>query len=348
MGGYTYIGFSFPNFKKMEYEENKNKRKEGLLVIAIAVVALVVLIGFSYHELTGNFVGDQRITISYLGGVNNLPLYVALEKGYFDDAGIEVNIVKLDSPNLIVDYVLSGRAEFAAPGGPVGIAALAHHQSPGELKVYNLAAESKERVGTSFVVRKDSLIESVSDLEGKTIGNVPGIQWKIMGKHILNQEGLKKTRIVELPLGSQIQALVSGQIDAILTIEPIGTIAVEKGLARHLVKAPIATYVSNPWFGGAGIVDADFAEDNPELAEKVIDIFNKAAEEVNQFPDENRKYLPKYTPLNEALSEKVPILFFRDTKNLNTKELEDLKAFLDLFTEYGAIKGTIDVESLLY
>jgi len=245
---------------------------------------------------------------------------------------------------------LSGNADFMAPGGPGGIVAIAHHQNPGKLKVYSLAAESKERIGTALVVRKESKIKSIENLNGKNIGIVPGIQFRTLGNHIINQANLnkEKTKLIDIPLGSQIQALGSKQVDAILTIEPIGTIAVKKGIARHLVKAPTATYVHDPWFGGAGAVNQNFAEKNPKKTEKIIKIFSRASEEVNNNLDKNKVYLPKYTPLNEELSKEIPILFFRDVEDLTNHDKEALKIFLDLFTEQDVIKGEIDIESLFY
>jgi len=330
--------------------KNTSGSKKKWIILVVSVSTLIALSFFLYSGITGYSIKEDTITITYLGGVNNLPLYVALEKGYFEDEGINVKIIKLDSPNLIVDYVLSGRAEFGAPGGPAGTTAIAHHRSPGKLKIYNLAAESSERIGTDLIVKKDSDIKNVKDLDGKNFGILPGIQFKILARHIMKQEGLdeENTRLIEIPLGSQIQALASGQIDAVLTLEPIGTIAVKKGVARHLVIAPIAYYVTDPWFGGAGIVNEDFVRKNPEITAKVIDIFSRATEEVNMNPDENRIYLPKYTPLDEELSKEVPILFFRDSGDMTNEDIEALQTFLDLFEEYGAIEGNINVKSLLY
>ena len=149
-------------------------------------------------------------------------------------------------------------------------------------------------------------------------------------------------------LGNQVQALASGQIDAVLTLEPIGTIGVEKGVAKHLVKAPVAELIVDPWIGGAGAVRTEFAEKNPGTTEKVIRAFSRAVDDANKNPDENKKYLPKYTPLNEELSNKVPVLYFIDSEDMTEEDMKALQIFFDLFTEYGAIEDKIDVNGLLY
>ena len=96
------------------------------------------------------------------------------------------------------------------------------------------------------------------------------------------------------------------------------------------------------------IVRTDFVEEYPELSRQVIDILNRAAEEVNKDPDANRKYLPTYTPLNEELAKKVPILYFIDAEDITEEDSKALQVFLDLFTKYGAVEGKINVSGLLY
>jgi len=330
-----------------EIQKISEHRKMLFLALAASIIVGAVVL---YGGITGDVVKENKVVeITYLGGVNNLPLYVALEKGYFEEAGIEIKIVKLDSPNLIVDSILSGNADISAPGGPGGTTAIAQHKNPNKLKIYNFAAESNERVGTALIVKKESTISEISELNGKNFGLLPGIQFRILAKEILKGEGLNEhsVNLIELPLSSQIQALASGQVDAVLTLEPIGTIGVEKGVAKHVIKAPVAKLIVNPWIGGAGAVRTDFVKEYPELSRQVINILNKAADEVNKNPDANRKYLPKYTPLNEELSKAVPILYFIDAKDITTKDVKTLQMFLDLFTKYGAVEGQINVSELI-
>ena len=157
------------------------------LILFLTVVACLVAAAFtSYNGITGKAISETKtVRITYLGGVNNLPLYVALEKGYFEEAGINVEIIKLDSPNLIVDYILSGNAEISAPGGPGGTTAIAQHKNPGILQIYSFTAESNNRIATALIVRKESTISKVSELKGKNFGLLPGIQFRILAKEIL-------------------------------------------------------------------------------------------------------------------------------------------------------------------
>ena len=59
---------------------------------------------------------DDKIQIGYWPIASGLPFYVALEKGYFKEVGLNVEGVKFASPNQIAEAMIAGRIQGSANG----------------------------------------------------------------------------------------------------------------------------------------------------------------------------------------------------------------------------------------
>jgi len=56
----------------------------------------------------------RTVTAAYLPLTANLPLFIALEKGFFKQNGIDVKAIEATSPNHIITGIVSGKIDFAA------------------------------------------------------------------------------------------------------------------------------------------------------------------------------------------------------------------------------------------
>ena len=323
----------------------ENKPFIAVIIIALALIAVL-------YVVNSGAPGDNKVRIGDLPVVHGLPLYVAMEKGYFKEAGIEVERIKFEAPNQIIDALLQKKVDFGSPSIALGITGIADYREPGELKVYAVSGEVGDNSGENLITPINSTLSSISELKGKKLGILAGtIQWRTIAREILSQNGLdmdKDLTIVELSGALMVQALESGQIDALLALEPIPTIAIENGVGKMLMKAPAKNYIADPFWYGAGVVRSDFAEQNPELTKKVIEIFEKAIDEINKNPEEYRKYLKGYTPLTDDLISKSPIADFKICKDLDATDIDSIEKFYNIFTKHKVIDGEIDIDGLLY
>lgn len=350
---------------------DKNKKKSTVCVIAINkffnktimnnkkiigfIVAILVVGSVCYFALRNSAekaVETTRVRIANLPVVSGLPLYVAVEKGYFKDAGLEVEIVNFEAPNQIIDAIMTGQVDFTSPSGALGIVGIANFKNPGKLKVYAVAGGTNGNSGSSFIVPINSSITSLSDLRGKKLGILAGtIQWRTITREILEKNGLDMENdltIIELAPSVQIGALSSGQIDALLALEPVPTIAVDKIAAKILVADPTVKYISDPSWIGAGIVNVQFSEKNPNTAARVMQIINKAVDEIEKTPDQYRQYMKGYTSLTDDLISKVPIIDFRMCDAMTARDKDSVQNFFDIFTKYKVVDGKISVGDVLF
>jgi NitT/TauT family transport system substrate-binding protein len=204
----------------------------------------------------------------------------------------------------------------------------------------------------AILVKKDSTITSLQELKGKKLGIVAGsVQWKVLAREILAKNNLvadKDVTLVELALGVQAQALSAGQVDAILTVEPVPSIVKAKGIGKELVDHAAARFVANPFYSGVGVIRADFAKENPTTTKKLLAVVEKAINEINSNPDAARQYLKGHTSLDESMITTVPISRFKMYSNLSPEDKNAMKQFYDIFTKYKVVDGAIDFQKLLY
>ncbi len=324
-------------------------------IITSAMVILLIVVGFWYaifHYQNLAPTETMKVRIASLPNAQGLPIYLALEKDYFKDAGLDVALLKFEAPNQIIDALLQGQVDLTHPGGATGIAGIADFKNPGKLKIYALSGGDMTVQNDAILVKNNSSITSIQDLKGKKLGIMAGtIQWQTIAREILAQNNLeydKDVKIVEIALGLQAQALASGDVDAVLCIEPVPTIVKAKGIGKELVPFAAAKYISNPFYGGAGIIRVDFAKKNPNTTKKVLDVIAKATDEINQNPDAARQYLKGYTQLDDTTISRVPILHFKMYSNFTQDDINAVQKFYDIFTKYNVVNGQMDFKHLLY
>src|SRR3989338_3202638 len=191
-----------------------NKRNLILVVVCIALVAglSAVLVSTTGQATISQ---DYKVKISYLPVVQSLLLYNAVENHYFEDAGLDVEIVRFDDPGQIVNSLIAGSTDVAANTG-TGIVGIAETKDSGNIRIFGFACGDLQHLNDELLTRKDdSSIKTITDLKGKSLGILPGIQFKTVAKHVLAQNGLeaeKDITIVELAVPLQLQALASGQV----------------------------------------------------------------------------------------------------------------------------------------
>ncbi len=317
----------------------------GIVVIVLIIVGVFALRGGQSLETNLVKVGDWP-------AVHGLPFYVAMEKGYFKDAGIDVQRVKFEAPGQVIDAIMAGQIDLTAPSAALGITGIANYKNPGKLKIYAISGGTNGNSGADFVLPVNSTVKNLTDLKGKKLGIPAGtIQWRTIARDIMSQNGLdidKDLTIVELAPALQVQALAAGQIAALLAVEPVPTTAVGKNAGKMWITDPTVKYISDPSWLGAGIVNVQFAEKNPKTTAKVIEIISKTIEEIKKNPDQYRPYLKGYTSLTDELITKVPMVSIKVCGQISSSDKDSIQKFYDIFTKYKVVDGKISVADVLY
>ena len=294
----------------------------------------------------------EKVVVSWLPIMQTFAYYIALEEKLFVGAGLEIESVRFQSPNQIIDSLVSTRADAGAPGAAAGIAVLAETQFPGTFKVFGLQGGGIKvnRINDGLIVANNSPIKGFADLKGKSLGHLPGIQWRTMSRHVIRQAGLDPDRDVklsDLAVGLQVQAVVAGTVDATLSLEPVGSIAVALKEAKRAITNPMSVAVSDPFYSGVSLMTTKFAKERPAAAKRFVEVIDEATKLAEASFDKYRDILPKYTAVKPDQTAVVAQPYLRPWKELNEIDLKSYQAFVDVFRSEGVLKTAFDVKPFI-
>ena len=293
-----------------------------------------------------------KIRIGYWPVASGLPFYAAVEKGYFKEAGLNVEVQRYESAQQAMESMLSGRADGSANGVATAVLAVGEIAQPGLMKIFCSNPTNEKYILDEFIVAKDSPFKSVADLKGKRIACGPGIQNVTIAKGILEKAGLGEMSVTELPIGQHVAAIAAGQVDAVYTLEPTGTVGRLNGTARILEAGVVAKYLLGdpmaPWFGGSATLTSEFIKNQPELAKKFIAAYRRGIDLVKTTPDQARPYLKGYTAITGDLTAQVPMSDYVYYDEFTSRDIAYFQQYFDFFTEKGVFSRKLSVESMLY
>ncbi|HEY9700668.1 MAG TPA: ABC transporter substrate-binding protein [Trichocoleus sp.] len=293
-----------------------------------------------------------KISIGFWPVAAGLPLFLAVEKGYFKNAGLEVEAVKFASAQQVAEGIIAGRLQGSGNGTASGALGLAEIASPGLFKIIASNPSNVEYALEQIIVAKDSPIQSIADFKGKKFACGPGAQNKAIAEAILEKNGIANPQVMSLEIKQHVAAIASGQVDGAYTLEPTGTVGAMKGITRVLENGVVAKYILDdakaPWFGGSATLSTKFIEQYPQTAKAYTEAYRRGIADVRNNPDEARQYLVGYTAIEGDLVKKVPLTAYTMYDEFTPKDVEYFQRFFDFMQQKGVFSQAIPVEPLLY
>ncbi|HTP07139.1 MAG TPA: ABC transporter substrate-binding protein [Anaerolineae bacterium] len=206
---------------------------------------------------TGKSLTKIRLPMGYIANVQYAPFYIAVDKGYFADEGLEIEF----------DYRYETDGMKLVGAGALPFAVVSGEQVPlaraqGLPVVYVL--QWWQRFSVAVASLADKNIKTPADLVGKSVG-LPGffgasyIGWR----GLLEKAGLKESDVKAQDIGfTQVAALQQGKVDAAVVYinnEPIQLRAA--GLDVNVI--PVSDYIS--LVANGIITNEKTIKENPEL-----------------------------------------------------------------------------------
>jgi NitT/TauT family transport system substrate-binding protein len=225
--------------------------------------------------------GPTKLKIAYLGLTCEAPIFAALEQGFYDEEGLDVELVKTDWNGLRTGL---GTGRFDANHTLI-MYLLKPIENGEDLKITGGIHTGCLRLQ----VGKDSDLKTVADLRGKRIG-VPthiGSPPYLFASRVLAANKIdprpekKEVEWSSYPPGELGLALSQGKIDAVATSDPIGTILLGEGKVRTVAdQATDQPYRDE--YCCAAVVSGKLARENPAAAAKVTRALLKGAKWVQE------------------------------------------------------------------
>jgi len=249
--------------------------------------------------------GLTKIKVGYIGLTCEAPLYVAKEKGYFKEMGLDAELVKCEW------------GQFKDLVG-LGTIHVVHQPIMAFLKPIEEGLDVKLTAGIHrgclrVQVPVGSNIKTIQDLKGKRIG-VPGMGTPpfIFANRVLGDNGLDPRNDIQqwkvFPSSELGLALEKGEVDAIACSEPIGLLLLSEKKVRNVADQTTDEPYASEYCCGV-IVNGKYADTNPDATAAVTKAIMKGAKWVETNPraaavmSVEKKYIASNPELNaDALS----------------------------------------------
>jgi NitT/TauT family transport system substrate-binding protein len=224
--------------------------------------------------------GAAKVKVGYLGLTCEAAMFVAYEKGFFKDEGLDIEFVKTDWDGLRDGL---GLGRFDANYTLI-MYLLKPIEQGLDVKITGGVHSGCLRVQAGL----KGPIQSVADLKGKKIG-VPthlGSPPFLFASRVLAAKGINPNKDVEwvvLPPEVLGLALDNGQVDAVASSEPIGSILTAGGKARTIADQAVDPPY-NEEYCCAVVLSGAFTRRSPSAAAQVTRALLKGALWVDQNP----------------------------------------------------------------
>jgi NitT/TauT family transport system substrate-binding protein len=306
----------------------------GRIVIGVLVVALAVAgCGGDDDSSGGGGDGPTTVTVGTLPIANAAPMYLGMEKGFFEAEKLEIKPQVGEGGAALMPMLLSDDAQFAFVGVIPAITAVAKDLPIKIVTSSDDAAETEEKDWQTLVVPKGSPIREVEDLPGKTVGvnALRGLAEVVISRS-LEQQGVdyRKVELLEVPFPDMPAALEQKRVDAALLTEPFLSAVLAEGGTQ--IDAP--SVETRPGFpNGVYVASEQYIAENGDVVDRFARAMNKSLDYAQAHPDEVRRIIPTYTQTPEAAAEKLRLPPFDSELDREGIELE-----AELTAKYGIIE----------
>ncbi|WP_082252892.1 ABC transporter substrate-binding protein [Bacillus sp. FJAT-27251] len=222
--------------------------RKSLLLIMGGILALALsLAGCGQgdeNQQTGEGEGKDTpekvsVDIGMLKLTSSAPLFIAIEKGFFEEENIQANAKWFEAAQPIAVATAGGSVDV----GATGITASLYNMVAGGQQLWIVADKGREQKGYSssaLLVHNDSEITKPEELKGKRIGiTQTGSTFHYMAGRILENHGMSLSDVQLVPLNSikgLMEALSSQQVDAVILNEPNISTAVSEGYGKVITQ----------------------------------------------------------------------------------------------------------------
>lgn len=328
--------------------------KKNILYYCLFFILVFLMVGSLFLDFNHSKKNENKRTKVTLAEVAHTifyaPQYVAIEKGYFKDVGIDIDLILTAGADKVTAAVLSGDADIGFCG------------SEGTIYVYN--AKEKDYLKTfaqltqkdgSFLVSREKIDNfSLNDLKGKSvIGGRAGGMPEMTFEWALKQNGIDPKNDLEIDTSIAFAAMggafISGQGDFVTLFEP-NALEIEQQGYGYVVASigelgGVVPYTSYSARGSYIEKNSELISNFTKAIQKGLDfVHNSSDKEVaeailSQFPD---------TSLNDL--EKVVARYRKiDAWPKTTKFSEESFDHLqDIMIDNGVLNSKVSYDKLIY
>ena len=325
--------------------------KKKILIWILCGVLLFVIAGCVLFNFSDNDNKNKKITVAEVAHtIFYAPQYVALEKGYFEEVGLDVELILANGADKVTAAVLSGDAEIGFSGSEATI----YVYNGGEKDYLKTFAQLTQKDGSFLVSREKYDNFTLEDLKGKTIigGRAAGMPEMTL-KYALKQNGIDPnedlTVDTSIAFAAMSGAFIGGQGDFVALFEP-NALDIENNGYGYVVASigelgGVVPYTSYSARGSYIEENTDVIKAFTEAIQKGLDFVHSHTDKevaeaiLNQFPDTSLNDLEKVVARYRSIDA------WPTTTQFSEDSFEHLQ---DIMLDYGAIEEKVPYSKLIY
>ncbi|AOP33337.1 hypothetical protein A0128_05440 [Leptospira tipperaryensis] len=307
----------------------------GVLILFFAIVSL------RSEEETSRPLKKIKLQLKWRHQFQFAGYYAAIEKGFYRDQGLEVEILESTFNEEPITQVLNGNAEYGV--GTTDLLLMREQKKP----VVALAAIFQHSP-LSLLVRKDSEIRTLHELVGKTVMIEPHSAELFA---YFEREGINTSKIFVQPHSFHINDLKDGKVSAIsvyLSDEPF---ALEKNRIPYSIFSPRSAGID--FYSDILFTTEKRIEEFPDEVKTFRSASMKGWEYAKKNPEEivqliYHKYSKRHSIEHLRFeAEKMKILQ-PDIVEIGHMNLYRWKHIAEIYEEQGMLKPGLNLESFVY
>lgn len=251
------------------------KRFTALLLVALMLSAAVCACASKEEGAAGeNFPEATKVVLNEVAhSIFYAPMYVAIEEGYFQEEGIDLELVTGFGADKTMTAVLSDSADIGFMGSEASI----YTYNEGATDHVVNFAQLTQRAGNFLVARQEMPDFTWDDLKGTDVlGGRKGGMPQMVFEYILKQNGIDPAKDVaidqSIDFGSTAAAFAEGQADFTVEFEPGATSLEQEG--KGYVVASLGTdsgYVPYTAFSAK----QSYLDENPDVIQGFTNALQK-------------------------------------------------------------------------
>lgn len=314
-------------------------RKRILAFTIITTLVVLSLFGCSFKS-SKEETGNTKVVLNEVAhSIFYAPMYVAIEKGYFAEEGIDLELVCGFGADKVMTAVLSGEADIGFMGSEASI----YTYNEGAKDYVVNFAQLTQRAGNFLVAREEIDDFTWEDLKGSyVLGGRKGGMPQMVFEYILKQNDIDPEEDLEInqniDFGSTAAAFSEGQGDFSVEFEPHATSLEEAG--KGYVVASLGEdsgYVPYTAFCAKG----SYIEENPDIIQSFTNALQKGMDYVQSHtPEEIAKTIaPQFAETDiDTITTIVTRYYEQDTwKSDLIFEKESFELLLDILESAGEL-----------
>lgn len=249
-----------------------------IVALLLSLCLLVLAAGCGCNDSKKDTPKEKtKVSLGMLRLTSSAPLFIAMDKGFFAEEGIEIEPQWFDAAHPIAVSTASSKVDV----GATGITASLYNMAANGQKLGIVADKGREQKGYSssaLLVTTDNYnagVKSLKDLKGKRIGiTQKGSTFHYMLGRMLETQGMSLNDVEIVPLSklsAVMAALESKQIDGCILNEPNITKVQKAGYGKLVVQVGDVI----PYQTSAIFYSPDFMK-NKDAAVRFMRAYNKA------------------------------------------------------------------------